>query len=221
MSSPRLRLRTPWIFTLGAGIYEAITKQERWRGHCRAMAARVPGPRVLDLGIGPGVSGIEIVRAAPSTKLVGVDSSAEMIARARRQVAQAGVALRLVRGDVARLPFADGAYDGATGHSFLYLLRDGDAALREVHRVLRPGGGVAFLEPSSVGGPRRWSAVWRAYRDGLRFGTSMLLWSVFSVLHGRYTAERLARQLVRCGFREPRVAPAFDGLGLLATARRP
>ncbi len=220
MSALGWRLRTPWIFTLGAGIYDAITGQEQWRAHCRAMAARVPGPRVLDLGIGPGVSGIEIVRAAPATQLVGVDSSAEMIARARRHVACAGVRLALVRGDVARLPFVDATYDGATGHSFLYLLADGDAALREVHRVVRPGGGVAFLEPSGVSGRRRWRAVWRGYRDGLRFGTSMLLWSLFSKLHGRYTRERLAEQLVRCGFREPAVVPALNGLGWLATARR-
>ena len=220
MSGLGRRIRTPWIFTLGAGIYDAITGQARWRAHCRTMAACVPGPRVLDLGIGPGVSGIEMVRAAPETRLVGVDSSAEMIGRARRHVARAGVPVALVRGDAARLPFGDATYDGATGHSFLYLLPDGDAALREVHRVVRPGGGVAFLEPSGVAGRRRWRAVWRAYRDGLRFGTSMLLWSIFSRLHGRYTGERLTAQLVRCGFREAVVTPTLDGLGLLATARR-
>ena len=221
MEARSFRLRTPWIFTLGAGVYEAITGQERWRADCRAMAARVPGPRVLDLGIGPGVSGIEMVRAAPATKLVGVDASPQMIARARRHAAAAGVRLPLVRGDVARLPFATAAYDGATGHSLLYLLPDGDGALREVHRVVRPGGGVAFLEPAAVAGRRRWAAVRHAFADGVRFGISMLLWSVFSRLHGRYTAERLAAQLVRCGFREPNVSPAFDGLGLLAIARRP
>jgi ubiquinone/menaquinone biosynthesis C-methylase UbiE len=51
----RARLPAPWIFTLCAGIYDALTTQEPWRRHCRAMAARVRGMRVLDLGIGPGV----------------------------------------------------------------------------------------------------------------------------------------------------------------------
>jgi ubiquinone/menaquinone biosynthesis C-methylase UbiE len=218
---PLHRIRTPWIFTLGAGVYDAITGQDAWRGHCREMAARVPGRRVLDLGVGPGVSSIEIRRAAPEKRLVGLDVSAAMLARAQRHGAAAGVELALVRGDATRLPFADATYDAATGHSFLYLVEDGDAVLREVHRVVRPGGHVAFLEPSAVDGRRRWSAVARAFRSGLRFGTSMLLWSVFSRLHGRYTAGRLATQLARCGFVASEVAPAFDGLGLVAVARRP
>lgn len=214
-------LRTPWIFTLGAGVYELITSQERWRDHCRSMASYVPGARVLDLGIGPGVSGIELLRAAPATRLVGIDASPAMLRRARANGAAAGVDLGLVRADAACLPFADATYDGATGHSFLYLLPDGDRVLREVHRVVRPGGTVAFLEPSAVTGTARWRAVRRAYRAGWRHGTSMLLWSVFSALHGRYTPARLTLQLERCGFAAPRVAAAFDGLGLVAFARRP
>jgi ubiquinone/menaquinone biosynthesis C-methylase UbiE len=185
------------------------------------MAAHVGGPRVLDLGIGPGVSGIELVRGAPATRLVGLDSSAAMLARARRHGRAAGVALALVRADAEHLPFGDATYDGATGHSFLYLLRDRDRVLREVHRVVRPRGTVAFLEPSGVTGTARRRAVRRAFRAGWRHGTSMLLWSVFSALHGRYTAAALTLQLERCGFVEPRVVAAFDGLGLVASARRP
>lgn len=216
-----LRIRTPWIFGLGAGIYDAITSQETWRRNCREMSAQMSGRLILDLGIGPGVSGIEMVRADPRKMLVGVDFSASMIERARRHVASAGVALALVRGDASRLPFADSSYDGATGHSFLYLLADSDAVLKEVHRVVRPGGCVAFLEPNRLASSERLRVLWRAYGDGLRFGTSMLLWSIFSALHGRYTPESLAAQLVKCGFVDPHVTPAFEGLGLLARAIRP
>lgn len=216
-----LRIQTPWIFTLGAGIYETITSQERWRDHCRSMAAYMPGDRVLDLGIGPGVSGIELLRASPRTRVVGIDASSTMLRRARANGAAAGVSLALVRGDAACLPFGDATYDGATGHSFLYLLRDGERVLREVHRVVRPGGAVAFLEPSALAGAARWQSVRCAYRGGWRHGTSMLLWSMFSALHGRYTPARLMLQLERSGFVEPRVVAAFDGLGLVASARRP
>jgi len=216
-----LRVRTPWIFTLTAGVYEAITAQDVWRAHCGAMAALVRGRRVLDLGIGPGVSGIELVRAAPATAVVGIDTSATMLQRARANGAAAGVSVALVRADAAALPFPDASYDGATGHSFLYLLPDAERVLREVHRVVRPGGAVAFLEPNGVSGATRRRAVRRAFSRGARFGTSMLLWSVFSALHGRYTPATLMRQLARAGFAEPRVAAAFDGLGLVASARRP
>lgn len=215
-----LRIRTPWIFTLGAGIYDAVTAQEPWRRHCESMAAWVPGRRVLDLGVGPGVSTIALSRAAPATRFVGLDTSASMLARARRHGRTVGVPLALVRGDAIHLPFTGGAYDGATGHSFLYLLPDSRAVLREVHRVVRPGGMVAFLEPNSIRGPRRWAAVRRALVADLRFGVSMLLWSLFSALHGRYTDARLGAELTACGFVDPRVTTAFEGLGLVVVARR-
>ena len=214
------RLRTPWIFTLGAGIYELLTARGRWRQHCRQMAACVPGRRLLDLGIGPGVSGIEMSRAAPHATLVGIDSSAAMIRRAKRHTAEAHAPVILVRADAGRLPFADGSFDGVAGHSFLYLLLDSDAALREARRVVRPGGTVAFLEPNGDPKLGRGRALRRAFRDGIRFGASMLLWSMFSRLHGRYTPTSLAAQLERCGFVEPRVSRTLNGLGLLATATR-
>jgi len=122
---------------------------------------------------------------------------------------------------IVRLPFASASYEGATGHSFLYLLADSDAVLKEVHRVVRPGGAVAFLEPSALEARARLRAIRDAYRHGFRFGTSMLLWSIFSGLHGRYTPASLAAQLTVCGFIEAKVTPSFQGMGLLATARRP
>jgi ubiquinone/menaquinone biosynthesis C-methylase UbiE len=184
------------------------------------MASHVPGGRILDLGTGPGVSAIESARGVPGRTLIGLDRSAAMIARARRRVAAAGVDVVLVRADMASLPFADQSYDAVTGHSVLYLLARTDTVLREAHRVLRPNGAVAFLEPSAAGGRARWRAVWRSYLTGLRSGTSMALWSLFSALHGRYSSEALAAQLERCGFREARVSPTLGGLGLLAVAIR-
>ena len=217
-----MRIRTPWIFAVGAGIYDLITDQDTWREHCRKMAVLVPEETVLDLGIGPGVSGIEMARASPKMRLVGVDLSEQMIARAKRHVRKAGVDLPLVRCDALRLPFPDGSFGGATGHSFLYLTEDADAILREVHRVLRPGGRVAFLEPNRDLGPfARMRSVARAFRGGLRFGTSMFLWTIFSRLHGRYARTALVAQLERCGFTDAGAEVTLSGLGLLATAQKP
>lgn len=114
-----MRIRTPWIFTLGAGIYDAVTADGPWRRHCRDMAAALPGRQLLDLGIGPGVSGIELARATPGAMLIALDNSAAMIARARHHAGEAGVQLGLVRADALRLPFRDSAFDGVAGHSFL------------------------------------------------------------------------------------------------------
>lgn len=217
-----MRLRTPWIFDAASGVYDFITDQDVWRAHCRRMTPLVPGARVVDLGIGPGVSGIAMAEVAPQTLFVGVDLAAPMLVRAQRHAVARGVRVPLVRADVARLPFPDGSFDGATAHSFLYLLPDSAAALREVHRVVRPGGHVVFLEPGGEpGAGARVRAVAKSFRTNLRFGTSMFLWSIFSGLHGRWTRQTLAAALERAGFTSPRVEPTLDGLGLLADAHRP
>jgi SAM-dependent methyltransferase len=211
-----LRLVRGLAFGIAAGAYERLTDGPAWREDCRAMAALVPGRRVLDVGVGPGVSALEMAAAAPETLFVGLDLSAPMLRRTRSRAAAARVSLPLVRGDALRLPFADSAFDGAAGHSLLYLLEDPEAALAEVARVVRPGGGVAFLEPRR--GP---ALLLRGVAGGARPDLSMALWRVMSGLHRRYSPEDLASLLARCGLREARAWPVLGGLGVVASARRP
>jgi len=100
--------------------------------------------------------------------VIGLDQSPEMLATARHRIEQAGVADRveLEEGSAERLPFADGRFDALT---FTYLLRyvdDPAATLRELVRVVRPGGAVAGLEFGVPSGP--WRPLWELYvRVGL------------------------------------------------------
>ncbi len=197
-------------------MYDLLTDHPAWRDDCRAMAALVPGPRVLDLGVGPGTSALEMWRADPAHRHVGLDVSAAMLRRARARAAALGLSLPLVRADAVRLPFRTGALDGATGHSVLYLLDDAEAALVEVRRALRPGGGVAFLEPSD--GPARLS---KALEVGPRHALAMALWRGMSRLHRRFDEVSLAALLARAGFEGARAWPVLSGFGVMATARAP
>ena len=180
------------------------------------MAALIPGPRVLDLGIGPGTSVLEMWRADPARQHVGLDRSAPMLRRARRRSAALGLALPLVRADAARLPLRDGSLDGATGHSLLYLLDDPAAALAELRRALRPGGGVAFLEPRAGR-----AQLARALAAGPRHALAMALWRGMSLLHRRFDEASLAALLVDAGFERVRAWPVLSGFGVVATASRP
>jgi len=139
----------------------------RWRAF---LVARVPAEaaRVLDVATGTGAVALELARAAPGRTVVGVDQSPEMLAAGRRRVEQAGyggrIELREARAE--SLPFADGEFDALT---FTYLLRyvdDPAATLRELARVVRPGGTIAMLE---FGLPRGvWRPLWELYvRVGL------------------------------------------------------
>jgi ubiquinone/menaquinone biosynthesis C-methylase UbiE len=196
-------------------VYEALTDSARWREDCEDLAAHLPDGRILDLGTGPGTSAIAFARVLPRSRLVGVDVSAAMLARAGRRARAAGIPLPLVRGDALRLPFGDATFDGAAGHSLLYLLPSPAAALAEVRRVVRPGGTVAFLEPRA--GP---ADLLRAARGGPRFAASMALWRVMSGLHRRWDAASLGALLSAAGFRVPRAWPVLAGFGVAVTARR-
>jgi demethylmenaquinone methyltransferase/2-methoxy-6-polyprenyl-1,4-benzoquinol methylase len=111
---------------------------------------------------------IELVRAEPSRTVVGIDQSSEMLGAGRERIEREGLTdrIELREGQAETVPFADAEFDALT---FTYLLRyvdDVPATLRELVRVVRPGGTVAMLE---FGVPRgAWRPLWELYvRVGL------------------------------------------------------
>jgi demethylmenaquinone methyltransferase/2-methoxy-6-polyprenyl-1,4-benzoquinol methylase len=135
----------------------------RWRSFLASRIEAGPGDTVLDVASGTAAVAIEVARRR-GCKVVGIDQSAEMLAEGRRRVEAAGLAKRieLREGRAEDLPFEDVRFDGLT---FTYLLRyvdDPAATMRELARVVRPGGRVAMLEFSvpSRALPR---AAWEAY----------------------------------------------------------
>jgi demethylmenaquinone methyltransferase/2-methoxy-6-polyprenyl-1,4-benzoquinol methylase len=114
----------------------------RWRRFLVSRIEAGPGDRVLDVATGTGAVALELVRQKGCT-VVGVDQSEGMLETARARV---NGGIELVRGNAEELPFADGEFDALT---FTYLLRyvdDPAATIRELARVVRPGGTIAGLE---------------------------------------------------------------------------
>jgi SAM-dependent methyltransferase len=108
-------------------------------------AALRPGDTVLDIAGGSGSYASAIVRAAPVT-VVGVDISESMI----RQRFEDPLLQHNVVGDMEALPFRDAAFDAAMFVAALHHVPDPLRALQEARRVLRPGGRLFALEPSSL-----------------------------------------------------------------------
>lgn len=102
------------------------------------------GERVLDCGCGMGFYLMAMQRLR-TLRLVGLDSDAERLAWAERE----GVDAELLHGDAQHLPFADGSFDKVLMSEVLEHLSDDRAALREVARVLRPGGVLAMSVPNA------------------------------------------------------------------------
>lgn len=91
-----------------------------------------PGEHILDLGCGDGHLTVRI--AALGAQVTGVDASVEMVAAAKVRGADA------IEGNAEALPFADQTYDAVFSNAVLHWVRDHDAMMREVRRVLRSGG---------------------------------------------------------------------------------
>ncbi|GIH78105.1 class I SAM-dependent methyltransferase [Planobispora longispora] len=128
-----------------AGLYDRMTRVFGFRFvYTRAITdvarAGLPaGSRVLDAGTGPGRVPIAIARACPELHVEGLDLSADMIAHARRAAA-GNDRVSFTVGDVADLPHPDGTFDLAVSTMSQHHWDDPGTGVRELRRVLRPGG---------------------------------------------------------------------------------
>ena len=140
----------------------------RWRRFLVSRVEAAPGDTVLDVATGTAAVAIELARRT-GCSVVGVDQSPEMLAAGRARVERAGLGerIRLVEGRAEALPFEDASFDALT---FTYLYRyveDAGATLRELARVVRPGGTMASLEFGVPPHPLA-RALWELYvRVGL------------------------------------------------------
>ena len=119
----------------------------RWRRFLVARLDLQPDARVLDVATGTGAVALELVRQH-CCSVVGIDRSAEMLAVARARIAARGLDSRieLHEGRAELLPFPDAAFDALTVTYLLRYVDDPAATLRELARVVRPGGTMALLE---------------------------------------------------------------------------
>jgi demethylmenaquinone methyltransferase / 2-methoxy-6-polyprenyl-1,4-benzoquinol methylase len=151
------------------GRYDALAailslgQDRRWRREMIDHVVPADPDTVLDVATGPAGVALQLA-ARTNARIVGIDLSAAMLARGQQNVRAARLHRRicLVRGQGERLPFADASFDALT---FTYLLRyvaDPAATIRELARVVRPGGVVASLEFAVPSKPV-WRWLWVLY----------------------------------------------------------
>ena len=133
------------MFDRIAPVYDAMNRvmtaglDRRWRRLAAESAVR-PGDHVLDACCGTGDLAVACARAGG--RVTGLDFSEAMLVRARRKAPE----LEWVQGDATAMPFEDGAFDAATVGFGIRNVPDLEQGLRELRRVLRPGGRLAVLE---------------------------------------------------------------------------
>ncbi len=110
-------------------------------GHPTALGGIAPGETVLDLGSGAGVDCFLAARAVgPTGKVIGVDMTPEMVARARRAGAGRFPNVDFRLGEIEHLPIGDASMDVVISNCVLNLVPDKAVAFAEIERVLKPGG---------------------------------------------------------------------------------
>jgi ubiquinone/menaquinone biosynthesis methyltransferase len=140
------------LFRAVAPRYGAVTRllsfglDAFWK---RALVTRLPryaddNPQALDLACGTGDLSLRLARRFPTGRIEGLDLSPAMLARARRRRGAGAIRFRL--GDLGRLPYPSESFHLVTGGYALRNAPDLRQCLREVFRVLAPGGTAAFLD---------------------------------------------------------------------------
>ena len=128
----------------------SLGQDRYWRREVTRAVAAKPGQRVLDLAAGTGTSSMPFHRAG--ARVISSDFSLGMLTEGTKRYPQ----LDFVAGDATRLPFADDTFDAVTISFGLRNVVDVDGALREMHRVTKPGGRLVICEFSHP--------TWRPFR---------------------------------------------------------
>jgi ubiquinone/menaquinone biosynthesis C-methylase UbiE len=170
-----------------------------------------PHDTILDVGCGGGRTIAKLASMAPTGRIYGVDYSATSVAAARRRnrAAVASGRVEIVEGSVSSLPFGSGMFDLVTAVETHYYWPDLTADLREILRVLAPGGSVVVIAEAYRGGKH--DAMLRRL-DALQAQGIMP--------HRHYTVDEHRTALVDAGYTAVDVAEDYARGWLCAVGRR-
>ncbi|EWY39630.1 hypothetical protein N825_05965 [Skermanella stibiiresistens SB22] len=126
----------------------AQSEMRRYKQRTYRLLGVGPGSRILDIGCGTGDDALAMAAmVGDGGRVVGLDHSQSLIDEARTRVTAETAAVEFTAGDVHRLDFPDGGFDGCRADRVFMHLRDRERALAEMIRVTRPGGRVLVREP--------------------------------------------------------------------------
>ena len=155
-----------------------------WFGGGREWLTERATGRVLEVAVGTGLT---FPHYPPDVDLTGLELSPEMLSRARDRAADLGLTVDLREGDAQEVPFADGSFDSVVCALALCSIPDAARAVREMHRVLVPGGRLLLLDHVGSTVPPLRAAQWLVEQGSRR-------------LAGEYFTRRQLPHVTAAGF---------------------
>ena len=141
----------------------SVRLHHHWRRVAAAQTRLSPGDRALDVCTGTGDLALELARrVGRSGQVIGGDFSLPMLRLGAEKAARRGGIVRMALADAQRLPFSDNLFDAATVAFGIRNVTDIEQGIREMARVVRPGGRVVLLEFSQPTNPV-FAALYRWY----------------------------------------------------------
>ena len=200
----------PWYDFLNRLL--SLRRDVVWRQELVKGIGLAPQATVLDLAAGTLDVSLEIIRQKPGSQVAAADFSLAMLCKGKEKLKSAGVESSIfpVAADAYALPFTEARFDAVTIAFGIRNLPDRITALREMHRVLRPGGMVAILEfiPPERGLLQN---VYKFYLNrllplvGRIFSNHTFAYSYLAESINNFpTAEAFCRQMQAAGFRQVR-----------------
>lgn len=181
-----------------SGIEAAFCRSAPWRGFARrvvlpwAVGDTALRGDVLEAGGGSGAMAEALLRAGPELHLTVVDTDPSMVAAASKRLAALRERSTVEQADLLELPYEDQRFDAVASFLMLHHVINWPDALKEIHRVLRPGGVLVGYDLVNAPIAR---AIHRL--DGSP--------------HKLYRSAEFAQQLAESGFERPAVQPALRG----------
>lgn len=196
-----------------------------WRKKAIAEIAKVQPKIILDVATGTGDLAIAASKLNPE-KIIGIDIAAQMLDVGRQKLKEQGLdeLITMQVGDSEALPFADNSFDAITCAYGVRNFEHLEAGLKEMCRVLRPGGKLAILEFSH---PKKFPV-----KQGYQFYFKYILPALGKLVSKHSTAysylpesvmafpegQRFCEILAACGFKEAKARPLTFGITTLYTA---
>jgi ubiquinone/menaquinone biosynthesis methyltransferase len=218
------------LFSTIADRYDLITvllsygQDRRWKRRVVNLSGLTAGTRVLDVACGTG--DLALAAAGRGADVTGLDVTHRMVQLARARRTQAGLDVQFVVGDMAALPFPDEAFDVVTTGYGIRNVPEIAPAIREISRVLRPGGLLLSLDFNRPDNPVL-RAVYLGYLTAVGSALGFVLhrdpdtYRYIPESIRRYPGARVVRDLIGAnGFATTGHLPVLGGLMAIHTARK-